>query len=476
MSPAAPGSAPVGYGRDLPEVVLIKAANVTARNASVVPPLGVLSLAAWLGTRCDARVGVVDTQVETVAGGLERVGARSEPPRLVGVSALTWERESLASIVEQLGRLLPGVPVVVGGPHASSYPRDVLDLPGVTWVVEREGELILEALLLALRNGEPVAGLAGVHWLDGDGAHRSTERPDYIQQQDDLPMLDFTLVPLDRYRHRKSFSQLGPRPTLPLMTSRACPYHCTYCHLFFGKDFRPMSVERVLDEIAHHIAVTGIRDFEIVDDIFNLDRKRSRAILEGLIRRGLDVRISFPNGLRGDILPPEDIPLYARAGVVFYAIAIETATERIQREIKKDLGMDRIREVIAATAKARIFSTGFFMLGFPGESEREIRSTIRFAVDSDLHLALFNIVTPFAGTELGDDHPDEVAQVLHKDLGREGFGLPDVPEQRLIELMTLAYARFYGSPRRIARVLRDHPVPSNLPRMGWSFVGHRFTD
>ena len=455
------------------DVILIKASHVTPRNASVVPPMGVLALSSWLRRKGQTSVGIIDTQVESLIAGLTRLQAKTQPPLLFGVSALTWERESLSAIVSHLRATFPHTPLVVGGPHASSYPKEVLDLPGVDFVVEREGELVIEMLVERLRARESVRDTPGVHYLDDGGRHVKNDRPDFIEDQDNLPFIDFSEVPLSRYRSHKSFSQLGPRPTLPLMTSRACPFKCTYCHLFFGKGFRAMSPERVVDEMAWQIRTTGIRDFEIIDDIFNFDYRRVRKILNAIIERGLKVRLSFPNGLRGDLLKLEDIALYRRAGTVSYAIAIETVTERIQDEIKKHLKLDKIHDVIAATAEHRIFSTGFFMLGFPGESEAEMRATVDFAIASRLHLGLFNIVTPFAGTELGDAHALEAATVLDKKIGRDAFNLPDVDDEALQGLQREAYQRFYGSPRRVARILRDHPVPRNLPKMGWSFLMHR---
>ena len=455
------------------DVVLIKASNVTPRNASVVPPLGVLALSAWLKKRLGVRVGIIDTQVEELAVGLARLRVSDEAPLLFGISALTWERDSLRHITATLSTRYKEVPIIVGGPHASSYPDAVLTLPGVRGVVEREGEVVLEAIVRALKEGEDIRHIPGVNYLDSQGELVANERPPFIDDQDDLPFLDFSEVPLARYRGHKSFSQLGPRPTLPLMTSRACPFKCTYCHLFFGKGFRPMSAERVLDELAWQVKHTGIRDFEIVDDIFNFNYRRARKILNGIIERGLDLRLSFPNGLRGDLLKLEDIALYRRAGTASYAIAIETVTERIQREIQKDLKLDKIHDVIAATAEERIFSTGFFMLGFPGESQAEIQNTIDFAVESRLHLGLFNIVTPFAGTEMGDEHADEAATVLDKNIGRDAFGLAKVEDATLQRLQRGAYRRFYANPRRVGRILRDHPVPMNLPKMGLSFMRHQ---
>ena len=457
------------------DVILIKASLVTPRNASVAPPLGVLALSGWLRKRLDLRVGIIDTQVETLTGGLARLGAASSRPMLFGVSALTWERDSLGDIAATLHARYPEVPLVVGGPHASSYPQAVLALPGVDAVVGHEGEVVLERIVEGLRDDDGLEDIPGVHYLSATGEHRQNEPPPFIEDQDDLPLVDFSEVPLERYRRHKSFSQLGPRPTLPLMTSRACPFECTYCHRFFGKSFRPMSPERVLDELQWQIERTGIRDFEIVDDIFNFDPRRAREILTGILDRGLGVRLSFPNGLRGDLLKIEDIPLYKRAGTASYAIAIETVTERIQREIRKNLKLDRIYDVIAATARERIFSTGFFMLGFPGESRQEIQDTIDFALESDLHLGLFNIVTPFAGTEMGDQHADQAATVLDKNIGRDAFGLPEIGDAALQASQAAAYRRFYGNPRRVVRILRDHPVPGNLARMGLSFLMHRVT-
>lgn len=192
------------------DVVLVKAANVTGRHASVVPPLGAPALASWFEQRTSAACGVIDTQVEALDRGLSRLGCDASPPRLFGVSALTWERASLASIVAALHARFPGVPLVVGGSHASSYPEAVLELPGVDWVVEREGEVVLEQKLDVLSAGGVAEDIPGVSWRRPGGDVVRNERPAYIEEQDALPLIDFTKIDLRRHRRHESYGMGAP--------------------------------------------------------------------------------------------------------------------------------------------------------------------------------------------------------------------------------------------------------------------------
>ena len=114
----------------------------------------------------------------------------------------------------------------------------------------------------------------------------------------------------------------------------------------------------------------------------------------------MKITLSFPNALRGDRVDTELIEKMAEAGTKFISYAVETASPRLQKMIKKNLNLDKIFRAIEYTAEANIVTRGFFMIGFPTETEEEVLQTIEFAKASSLCGATFFTVVYFPGTEL----------------------------------------------------------------------------
>jgi len=147
-------------------------------------------------------------------------------------------------------------------------------------------------------------------------------------------------------------------------------------------------------------AERGIRDFVIVDDIFNVPPPRAKSILRKLIRRLPGIRLSFPDGLRADQVDGELLDLLQEAGTQQLALAVETASPRMQRVIGKNLHLDKARDAIEEASK-RFIVTGFFMVGLPGETLDEAMMTVGFAEEL-IHLAVptLSVVRVYPGTPL----------------------------------------------------------------------------
>jgi radical SAM superfamily enzyme YgiQ (UPF0313 family) len=242
------------------------------------------------------------------------------------------------------------------------------------------------------------------------------------------------------------------------MTSRGCPYRCIFCHNIFGKRFRKRSIDHVMAEL-EQLRGMGIRSIEVYDDNFNLDAGHMRGILQEIIRRRLNLELYFPNALRADLLSDDDVRLLKEAGTVYLVVAVETASPRLQRLIKKNLDLDKTARVIRTAARLRIFTAGYFMLGFPTETRAEMEATVDFACRSPLHAALFFTVVPHPSTELGRmvgiDECDAPIDEWDYILGRNIISAE--PPEVVNYLQRRAFRRFYLSPRRALRVLRDLP-------------------
>lgn len=459
-------------------ILLAKAAYVEDYiDMSIIPPLGLLYLASMVGQRRPGdEVKLIDLRYKPDTE-FERLVSDWKPD-VVGVSAITIEGPHASRLAARAKFLRPEVKVLVGGPHPTSYPDEVAGDPHVDAAVLHEGEETFIELLDAWERGGALDGVRGIAFKrPGGGVTRTAERP-YIDDLDTLPQPAWDLVEFSDYSKFKSFGMVGPRRVAPIMTSRACPYRCTYCHDMFGKKFQSRSPENVVDEIEYLVKERGVPSFEIIDDIFNIDRPRARAILQGIIDRGLKVKLSFPNGLRGDLLDDELIELFARAGTEYVALAVETASPRLQKMIRKHMKLDRLRASIDAFVKRRVWVTCYYMLGFPTETEAEMRSTIDFACKAPSHSAMFFIVTPYQGTEMSKTlgqplhEPHDTLSYFRSKLNVSG----GIPTETLHSAAKWAYFRMLSDPRRVVRVIRDHPNPRFLLGMARLLVSRVLFD
>mgnify|MGYP001099282374 CR=1 FL=1 len=364
----------------------------------------------------------------------------------------------------------PDVPVVAGGPYASSDPFTLLSDRNIDVAVIGEGEETLLDLARCIQEEGPawkshLATIPGTVSRSEDGlVHHSPPRPP-ITDLDSLPKPAWDTIDVRWFWTHRSLSTAGVRPYMPIFTSRGCPYACTYCHNIFGRSFRARSPESVLEELVELQRTFGVNDFEFLDDIINLDKRRFIAILAGLLERNMHPKLHFPNGVRTDRLNEEEIRLVHQVGAGEVSVAVETASTRLQKQINKNLDLDKVWRNIELMAKLRVFTRGFFMLGYPTETEEEMQATIEYAAKSRLHLAEFFVINPFPGTAIFDEFkalgklPENVNSIDYEYVGAP-FNGSEIPDARFRNLFRQAYTSFYFRPGRIARILRDRPYAS----------------
>ena len=290
-------------------------------------------------------------------------------PDVVGIRAIVFFMEELQRLA-RLTRLNSRAAVVVGGPIVQAWKgRLFTDVPEIDVAVKGEGEQVFSALL----QGDSFSSTAGILFRDGD---RTVENPDApeVQDLDALPLPAYDLIDLERYRAQLSYAYNHRRQGV-LVTSRGCVYSCTFC-------FRPWdglrlrSAAGVFDEIAWLYAAHGVRDFYIVDDIFNVSLPRAMEVFDRVIGAGLGIRLYFVNGLRADTVTQAFVDRAIEAGAVWFTYAVESASEEIQRSIRKHVDLARARRIIAYTQEQGVAVNVSTMYGFPGETPEEAQRTL----------------------------------------------------------------------------------------------------
>ncbi len=449
-------------------VLLIKSCSNDPSSKQGNHPLGLMYIAAYLREKYGYEVRIEDIRLGRKNPLDLEATVRAFRPDVVGISALTFESNAIPWIAESVKRVNADTPVLLGGPHATAYQEKALNTPGIDYVVVGEGEIVAGQLIESLFNGRDVAEIKGIIYKKGNQIV-STGRGDLIQNINDLPMPAYDLISIPAYGKYQRMSRAGSGAFMCLFSSRGCPYHCVYCHNIFGKVFRYRTAESFVNEIRHLYDTYNIREFEILDDIFNLDRARLIEFCDRIIESGMKIAITFPNGLRGDLLDEEQLSKLRQAGVNFIAFAIETGSPHLQKVIKKNIQLDKIKRNIEIAHSLGIHPHGFFMIGFPGETLEEMKMTVDFIFSSKLHsLGLF-VVMPFEGTELGAI-AKEMGKVPVTDFcmgyhTKEFVNLTDVPTDVINRIRLKAVIRFYLNPIRLFFFVRDFPSKQELVKL-----------
>lgn len=384
-------------------------------------------------------------------------------PDFIGISIIVTELEQTGRIMKMIREIMPDIPVIFGGPWPSANPEDSIKEFGADFVILGEGEMVFPQLIEAISNCRPTEYILGTASLVNSHVKINPGRHLTEDELNVLPFPAWDLLDEKLYKKNPSFAGVGSRPYMSILTSRGCPFNCIYCHQTMGKIFRKRSAESVLAEMEELYFKHGVKEFEIIDDCFNLDRERMSAILEGIRDRLGDVKLHFPNAVRADMLEPEDMILFKQAGTVSAVFAIETSSPRLQKMIRKNLNLDKVIPIINSATKAGIYSTGYFMIGFPSESYEEASDTVEFAVRSSLHRAVFFNPTPFPGTELANmaaeiikirNYPSNLRNMnyfAHK------LNISAMTDCDLQKIFRVAHRRFYMNPKRLWRIALYHP-------------------
>ncbi len=438
---------------------------------TIDPPLGILSLSAAVkkdfGDAVEVRLMDLRVRHQNEKSFSETIKAWR--PDMIGFSALSAEADRTARLARVARDLHPRAKILVGGPYATSTPLECSEKTGADVVFVGEAERTLCDWLRCLGENGSATELPGLVLRDSDGRPFLTGPAELIEDLDALPIPDWGGIRIEDYHFGNSMNWFNAHKRYAsIMTSRGCPYQCIYCHKIFGRKVRFRDLSLVMEEVRMLYEEYGIRELQIVDDIFNVDPERVIEFSRMIQDSGMRLLLSFPNGLRSDILTEEVVDALRSAGTYMMTFAIESASPRIQKMIKKNLDLKKAAEMIRYADRQGIITKAYAMIGFVTETEEEIHETIDFILNLPLLQVSFFMVVPQPNTALYD---------LTKEFDRD-FDLTDVPQYYgnssqysegadydLPRIQRWAYLRFYFRSGRFFRLLLRVPRPMHFLRL-----------
>ncbi|OGR69958.1 MAG: hypothetical protein A2089_11435 [Elusimicrobia bacterium GWD2_63_28] len=349
-------------------------------------------------------------------------------------------------------RLKPGVKIWVGNSIGSTIPETILREMPVDVVVMGEGEVTAVELAAATAAGKGPAGVNGTAYLEDGQVKRNPDR-ELIENLDGIAMPAWDLFNQDLYIH--SPTGILPSPRAYVITTRGCPYQCTYCyHPFQNQRIRAHSAERVVAEIKLLKERYGIRGIVFGDDLFTVDKKRVREVCRLLIEGNVGVK--WMAAARVNTVDLELLTYMREAGCVALGFGVESASPVILKNIKKHATAEQAAAAIKACREAGIYPACSFMIGNVGETRETVEASVRFMTENDLPPTDFFFSTPYPGTEL---YEYAKAKGLIKDeaalfgcYAEQGAKLlvnfTDMSDEELIALRKEATARVAADYRR----------------------------
>jgi anaerobic magnesium-protoporphyrin IX monomethyl ester cyclase len=354
------------------------------------PPLGLGYIAAYLRSH-GISAELVDCTFMKQEKALKKI--RNTSPTIVGIQAMFSMKEKTVEFAELLRKDCELL--VVGGPLATSNPEEFIDSFDV--VAIGEGEQTMLELAQAVENHSDFNEVRGIMFKE-KGRIVATPARDFVSDLDKIPFPSRELF--DNQAYKSYYARNFGYTTTAIITSRGCPFQCDFCSRpIFGNTFRSRTANNIVQEV-EAVQKRGYQRVWFADDCFTLNRERLMEICEELNRR--NIMIGWECLSRVDTVDFSVAEKMKSAGCVRVFFGIESGNNGILKIMKKQATVEQAERAVYTFKKTGIHVGAFFILGYPGESEKTILDTVNFASSLPLDYLSFTFPYPIPGTPLYD--------------------------------------------------------------------------
>jgi radical SAM superfamily enzyme YgiQ (UPF0313 family) len=360
------------------------------------PPLGLLSLSAWL-----SKNGYPNEVYDTTFGSEkdQRVYLETENPDVIAIYTNLMTKVALLDLMRfiKTSPKLSRTTIVLGGPDFTYNAENYLKA-GADIGVIGEGENTMLDIVVALNNDQSVyQHIDGIAYISEKGEFVKTKERQKIKEINDLPWPDRTKIDLHKYL--EVWKKHHGKNSITISTQRGCPYTCKWCSTaVYGQSYRRRSPENVVAEMKHIQTTYNPDQIWFVDDVFTVSHKWLREFVIELKKQ--KVSIPFECISRADRMNQEVLDLLKESDCFRIWIGAESGSQKVLDAMDRRVNSEWVRTIIKDAKHTGLETGTFIMLGYPGETEEDIIETYNHLVESDPDLYTITVAYPIKGTSL----------------------------------------------------------------------------
>jgi radical SAM superfamily enzyme YgiQ (UPF0313 family) len=429
-------------------------------------PIGLAYLAAVL-ERNGHSVSVIDCQALDID--YEALGAKLTPfePDIVGITAVAPLINSAFQCARVTKKAFPSAQIVLGGPHATFMDEAILkEEAAVDIIVRGEGEQTLLELAQNQANSQSISKVDGITFRSDEQIIRTPNRA-FIQNLEELPRPAYEHFSLEKYR-------LFGRTVLPVVTSRGCPFQCSFCvaSRMFGKTYRMRSPKNVVDELEWLRNVHKAEAFTFYDDTLTFDKKRIYEICDGIKNR--KIGLPWDCQSRVDQVSQEILAKMKEAGCQQIFFGVESGCQQVLDTVNKRTSIEQNEKAIKLAKDAGLFVTISVIIGYPGETRNTVNQTLNFIRRAKPDDAYICVATPYPGTELRN-LVEKMGWRMSSDWNLYDtmtpvFENPELPSEEIRRIRREFYDGFYSPLYVFRQLLRKNSYSRMMARTAFNHL------
>ncbi|MFC2056493.1 B12-binding domain-containing radical SAM protein [Chloroflexota bacterium] len=344
-------------------------------------------------------ISVCDSQVERMSESEFSEYLNKGKFDVIGLSCYTASTAYVFHTAKICKKVLPQSKIIVGGIHPTILPEETLNsCKEIDAVVIGEGEYTVLELLKYYRDGEgSLENIEGIGFRLNDEVIKTPRRP-LIKNLDELPMPAYHLFPMEKYIPQPTV--VKRYPTFTILASRGCPYSCSFCHAneVHGKKVRYKSVSQVLKEIKYLKDNFGAKGIAFSDSTLTVNKRWVTELCDAFVKEHLDIEWMCYS--RVDTIDKDLLLKMRSSGCWAISFGVESGIQKSLDLICKGTTVEQNVKSVKDAIDLGFFVTATYIIGLPGEDEKDAKTTIQFAKQLGTHIAIFFLPVPFPKTTL----------------------------------------------------------------------------
>lgn len=321
---------------------------------------------------------------------------------LVLTGGLSAHYHAVRQVLQAARSAGPRVKTMIGGGLLSSEPELIMGALGPDIGVIGEGEETVVEVARALAQGRSLENVAGLIYREASGRLRQTLARPAIRDLDRIPFPDYEGFGVDQYldlqlpNTERDFHPFDLPRRLSIISSRSCPYNCTFCYHPIGNVYRQRSLDNLFQEIEQLIARHRINMLIILDELFSVDRDRLREFC----RRMRPLGLKWEAQIRVDNIDREMLGMMQDAGCYCISYGLESGSDMVLQSMRKKIRVEQIVRALEMTWEVGIGVQGNFLFGDPAETPDTAAATLDLWLQLKKHNIYMVPVELYPGTGL----------------------------------------------------------------------------